>query len=108
MKKVMVFVLALSLALSAMLAGCGEMRGRDDRTTAPTATPKQTIVPDTTTPDPQDGIVRDDDGIITESDSGGAAGNTPEAPANSARPDTGTSGTNSGTAASGNALSAKR
>ena len=89
MKKAMVYVLALTLAFSVLLAGCGETRGTDDRTTAPSATPQQTMIPDTTMPDPRDGEVRDRDGIITDGDTGGDTA----LPGN---------GVNSGTASGGN------
>ena len=68
MKKAMVYIVALTMAFSAMLAGCGEMRGTDGNTTAPTATPKVTASPETLMPDPADGVVEDRDGIITEKD----------------------------------------
>ena len=70
MKKTMVYVIALALSLTALLSGCGEMRGKDGSPTGPTAAPTQTILPETIMPDPEDGIVRDSDGIITDGDSG--------------------------------------
>ena len=63
MKKTMIYILALTLAFSTLLAGCGEMR--DDKT-PPAETPQATILPETMMPDPADGEVRDRDGIITE------------------------------------------
>lgn len=75
MKKAMVYVIALSLSLTALLTGCGEMRGTDGRTSSPTATPAQTVLPETMMPDPEDGVVRDSDGIITDGDSGTTDGN---------------------------------
>ena len=65
MKKAMVYILALTVAFSAMLTGCGEMGGTGSDTPAPTETPQISA-----TPDPSDGIVRDEDGLITEEDSG--------------------------------------
>ncbi len=67
MKKAMIYICALTLAFSTLLAGCGEMR--DDKT-PPAETPEATILPETMMPDPEDGIVRDSDGIITDGDSG--------------------------------------
>ena len=65
------------------LAGCGEMRSTDGGAVPPTSTPVQTMLPETMMPQPEDGVVRDRDGIITDSDSGtvsdgaesGSAGN---------------------------------
>ena len=70
MKKTMVYVLALTLAFSALLSGCGDMRRPEGSKATPTAAPQQTVQPGTMTPDPKDGVVRDDDGIITKEDSG--------------------------------------
>ena len=108
MKKTMVYVLALTLAFSTFLAGCGEMRGTDGRTTAPTATPQQTMIPETMMPNPEDGVVRDNDGIITDGDSGNGTGNTPNLPESTMRPGTGAGGTNSGNNTAGMPSSAKR
>ena len=83
MKKAMVYVIALSLALSVMLTGCG----MDGRPTAPTATPKQTILPETMMPDLKDGVVNDNDGIIEDRDNGSGTGVIPE---QTVRPDSGT------------------
>ena len=95
MKKAMVYVIALTLALSALLAGCGETRRTDGEATAPTATPQQTMVPESMMPNPEDGIVRDGDGIITDGDTGGTGGAAPTAPNTGANPVTG-SGTTPG------------
>ena len=70
MKKAMVYLLALTLAFSTMLAGCGEMRGTNTDTDRPAGTPAPTVLPETATPDPADGEVRDRDGIITDGDTG--------------------------------------
>lgn len=70
MKKAMIYICALTLAFSALLAGCGETRRTDGDATMPTATPEVTILPETMMPDAADGEVRDRDGIITDSDSG--------------------------------------
>ena len=89
MKKAMLYILALTLAFSTLLAGCGEMRGRDDDKTAPAETPEVTVLPETMMPDPADGEVRDRDGIITEGDSGNGSVETPIAPDSTAKPETG-------------------
>lgn len=69
MKKTMVYILALSMAFSALLAGCGE--NKNNRPNAnPTGTPTLTDQPTTMTPDPDDGTVNDNDGIITDNDNG--------------------------------------
>ena len=107
MKRTMVFVLALTLAFSTLLAGCGEMNNaKDGKTGMPTATPQQTAAPGTVTPDPADGVVRDKDGIITDGDTGNPATSAPQSvlPESSQRPAGGTAG-NGGTGA---ASSAKR
>jgi len=73
MKKAMVYICALTLALSALLTGCGEMRRTDGGATQPTATPDVTVLPESMMPDVADGEVRDRDGIITEGDNGSAS-----------------------------------
>lgn len=73
MKKAMIYICALTLAFSALLSGCGEMRRTDGGTTQPTATPEATVLPETLMPDIADGEVRDRDGIITDGDSGNAS-----------------------------------
>ena len=72
MKKAMVYICALSLALSALLAGCGDMRRTDGGDPAPTPTPapEVTVLPEDMMPDVADGEVRDRDGFITEGDNG--------------------------------------
>ena len=95
MKKAMVYVIALTLALSAMLAGCGEKRGTDGGTNAPKETAQQTMTPETMMPDPDDGVVRDRDGIITDGDSGNAGSTSSKAPESNANPAAG-SGTQGG------------
>ena len=78
MKKAMVYMIALTLAFSTMLAGCGEMRGTDKGTPTPTPTisPDVTFPTETMMPNPEDGEVRDRDGIITDGDSGAGTGGT--------------------------------
>ena len=107
MKRTMVYVLALTLAFSTLLAGCGEMNNaKDGKTGMPTATPQQTATPGTMTPDPADGVVRDQDGIITDGDTGSPATDAPQSvlPESSQRPANGTTGSGGAGAAS----SAKR
>ncbi|MBE6998458.1 MAG: hypothetical protein E7427_09875 [Ruminococcaceae bacterium] len=70
MKKAMVYILALTLAFTALLAGCGETRGTGSDTAAPSATPQATVLPENMMPDPEDGEVNDRDGIITDDDNG--------------------------------------
>ena len=70
MKKTMVYVIALTLAFTTLLAGCGEMRGTDGTPATPSATPMQTSLPETMMPNPEDGVVNDRDGIITDNDNG--------------------------------------
>ena len=67
MKKTMVYILALSLALTMLLSGCGE-RADNKTDTKPTQTPQpqNTVLPETMMPDPEDGVVDDVDGVITE------------------------------------------
>ena len=70
MKKAMVYILALTLAFSALLAGCGE-NSSDRSSTRETPKPQTSSAPETMMPDPEDGVVKDDDGIITDGDTGG-------------------------------------
>ncbi len=107
MKRTMVYVLALTLAFSTLLAGCGERNNaKDGKTGMPTTTPQQTAAPGTMTPDPADGVVRDQDGIITDGDTGSPATGAPQSvlPESSQRPANGTAGSGGAGAAS----SAKR
>ena len=75
MKKTMIYILAISALCAALLTGCGETR---DYRTDTVNTPDNTgvlpevddLVPDMTEPDMNDGIVNDDNGIITENDNG--------------------------------------
>lgn len=69
MKKTMVYILALSMAFSALLSGCGENKNNRPNTT-PTVNPTATNAPATMMPDPEDGNVNDNDGIITDGDNG--------------------------------------
>ena len=86
MKRAMVYLLALTLAFSAMLAGCGEMRGTGTDSVRPTETPAPTVLPETVMPDPADGEVRDRDGIITDGDSGMVNGGDTALPKTTADP----------------------
>ena len=70
MKKAMVYICALSLALSALLAGCGETRRTDGGAATPTPAPEVTVLPENMMPEVADGEVRDRDGIITDGDTG--------------------------------------
>jgi len=71
MKRAMVYLIALSALLTALLTGCGEGRMNQPGTT-PTSAPETTILPEQNMPDETDGIVGDTDGIITKDDNGGA------------------------------------
>ena len=61
MKKAIVYIIAVLIALNA-LAGCGMSADRNTATASPT--------PMVTTPDVNNGIVNDNDGIITDRDNG--------------------------------------
>ena len=89
MKKAMVYILALTLAFSTLLAGCGEMGGTNRDKNAPAKTPQATILPETMMPDPADGEVRDSDGIITDNDSGSKDGQTSPASSGGSKSETG-------------------
>ena len=93
MKKAMVYIIALTLAFSALLAGCGEIQRTDRETTSPTATPKITSAPESMMPDPEDGVVRDEDGIITEEDNGSQDEKTPVIPHSTPIPGSGSGNT---------------
>lgn len=86
MKRAMVYLLALTLAFSTMLAGCGEMRGTDADHTRPAETPAPTVLPETVVPDPADGEIRDSDGIITDGDSGAVNGRDAVLPKSTVNP----------------------
>ncbi len=105
MKKAMIYICALTLAFSTLLAGCGEMR--DDKT-PPAETPQATILPETMMPDPADGEVRDSDGIITDDDSGNGKTEAPAAPDSTIKPETGTGKQTTGTKATGLSAGTKR
>ena len=98
MKKIVVYTITAILSLS-ILAGCGRMG--DKREDAGSAErPMTSASPMIVTPDPEDGVVRDEDGIITEGDpgrgqNGGGTGIASAAPAASASP---TAAANPGTA----------
>lgn len=76
MKQAVIWPLAISLLAVMFLAGCGEMGGRETDGTAPPAGTANVVpeiddlLPDAMEPDENDGVVRDADGIITDSDSG--------------------------------------
>ena len=108
MKKAMIYILAFTLAFSALLSGCGEIRGRGGDKTAPTETPEATILPETMMPDPADGEVRDSDGIITDGDSGNGKAEAPAAPDSTVKPETGTGKLSTGTKAAGKSAGAKQ
>ena len=67
MKKAMVYTITALLSLSA-LAGCGRMNGVEPM--GPTERPAASATPMIVTPDPENGYVRDEDGIITDDDTG--------------------------------------
>lgn len=69
MKKAMVYILALTLAFTTVLSGCGE--NSMNRTEKPAGSkPETTVAPEQLMPDPEDGVVSDHDGIITDGDTG--------------------------------------
>ena len=103
MKSAMVYVLALSLLLTALLSGCGDIRGSNGRTDLPTASPEHTILPD-----PEDGEVRDSDGIITEDDSGTLPQDQTGVPETTANPGSGMTGGENGNSHTNSTPSAKR
>lgn len=65
MKNLFVFLCVAAL-LTGSLVGCN----RDEPKPAPTSTPNAVMTPDSM-PNPADGVVEDDDGIITGKDSTG-------------------------------------
>lgn len=79
MKRSVLYILVLMLALATLLSGCGENKESKPAAT-PTVSPKITaeptvspevtadpgLLPETEMPDPEDGIVTDKDGIIGE------------------------------------------
>ena len=64
----MVYLIAISTLLTALLSGCGETKRPNTAETTPA--PKETMLPADMMPDESDGIVNDTDGIITENDNG--------------------------------------
>ena len=64
MKKTTAYILSVVLILS-LASGCGRMEN-----TAPQTTPKTTATPAAPTPDVNNGIVNDGDGIIEPDDNG--------------------------------------
>ena len=107
MKKTMVVILALSALALSMLTGCGETGSAGNNGTN---VPENTgilpgvdeLMPEVTTPQPEDGNVNDTDGVITDNDNGplvevpddGATAN-----GNGVNGTTGTTGTNDTAAA---------
>ena len=79
MKKAVYTLMTAALVLS--LTGCAGMGLMDGgQTEAPTVSPAVSASPAVVTPDVDDGVVRDRDGIITDDDTGAET---------TARPDTG-------------------
>lgn len=70
MKKGMIYLIAISALLSALMSGCGESVVKNPNTNAPTTVPDVTMRPEIGEPDVSDGVVKDTDGMITEGDSG--------------------------------------
>ncbi len=96
MKKATAFLLCAA-ALTAILSGCGYM-GMAGDVPSQTEIPAVSASPAVVTPDPGDGIVRDDDGIITDGDTGRGTGTRP----NTGTAGTGTTGNNANNGAGGN------
>ena len=71
MKKAIAYTCAAVLCLCA-LTGCGRMEN-DAGKTSPSPSPVATSTPASATPDVSDGIVNDNDGIITSDDNGAVA-----------------------------------
>ena len=99
MKRAMVYLIAISVLLTALLAGCGEIRTGQSGT-APTNAPETMILPDVT-PDASDGMVGDTDGIITEGDNGTVSGSGMTDGNNSSMTGGSSSGTTGGTQSGG-------
>lgn len=97
MKKLMV-CLIIAAVLTAALCGCGSDMV-DDGSYNAVATPSVTAAPDMT-PDIEDGIVTDRDGMIEDNDVLDGTGSDRNTPADSTD---GTAGTNAGTSAAGSA-----
>ena len=66
------------------------------------------MIPETMMPDPEDGVVKDNDGIITDGDSGSTSDNKPGMPESTAEPGTGVSKTNGANRTAGISPSARR
>ncbi|MBQ7737619.1 MAG: hypothetical protein IJT62_07265 [Oscillospiraceae bacterium] len=74
MKKKTIYSLAVLLAFSFLVA-CGRNGATE---VLPDGSPIVSASPMVVTPDMNDGVVRDDDGIITDSDTGNTATSRPE------------------------------
>ena len=91
MKRAMVYILILTMAFSVLLSGCGEKKPGSSGADA-AQQPKTTVQPETMMPDPDDGVVKDTDGKITEDDTGSIE--TDKNTGNSAQGNTIPAGTN--------------
>ena len=101
MKKGMIYLIAISALLAALMSGCGENVVKNPNTNAPTTVPDVTMRPEIGEPDVSDGVVKDTDGMITEGDSGSGK-NVMDIPDNNA------TGTGVGNKANGGATPDKR
>lgn len=101
MKRAMIYLIAISALLTAILSGCGEHAMKNPNPNAPTTTPDVTMQPEIGEPDVSDGVINDTDGMITEGDNGGSK-NVMDVPENS------TVGTGMTDKANGGAETAKR
>ena len=87
MKKSIAIVCAFAL-ICAVLCGCGEMRA-DGKPAYESPAPAVTVTPEITpmpTPDVNDGIVKDKDGVIEDRDTGSAGTGGTAAPTASPKP----------------------
>ncbi len=82
MRRAIGYILALSMLCSVMLSGCGENRtdrnkvtetGTPQSTAAPQSSATPTLLPESMMPDVEDGVVKDDDGVISDTDTGKTA-----------------------------------
>lgn len=84
----MAYILTAVMLLSS-LSGCSRMGDIEERNNA-TAVPAATATPVIITPDPKNGMVRDEDGFIEDNDTGRVGANPAnETPRATARPKTG-------------------
>ena len=72
MKRAMIYLIAISALLTALLSGCGENVGKNPTTTPPASNPNVTMKPEVGEPNVSDGVINDTDGVITEGDNGGS------------------------------------